>query len=756
MLSPPEYNFTPTNSNFMFMKNLLLTLTAVASLSAVPANADDIVYDGITYSVTDGTEVTAKGFAGDKNQELVIPASFNVDGTDYTVTGIADEAFKFCNLKSANLPETLKTIGNSAFGFNMLMKQINLPEGLQSIGDNAFQRCWSAIMTVKGLSHVGTGAFWECSKMTEVTLAADAEVGDNAFMYCTGVKTLVLEGAPKSVGSCAFSFNSLQELTVNSMTPPDFVPEDVFCYGDNETRDFEWTLNLSEVMLKVPVGASSTYKTNRNWSVFTNVSELQPDVITEFTVVPFDYKVTADGEVTVKAFDGSVTACTIPATVDYSGNSFKVTSISDNVFANSAITEVSIAGNVKTIGENAFMNCTSLASVTLEEGTEVIGKYAFSKTALTELILPKGLKEVGYGAFIGCRSLSTLTLPEGISLDILAFFNCPLSKITLEGTPGNLGNECMVSLNLREIVFHTTEVPEFSPANIWLISGGEFNDQAVLFVDTEEMAKKFKSVSEWDVFKAILPVGTSYDTEAPYLPQSELATIESVEGSTGLRAFVPSKDSVRMLTVFDFSFILWNGKQGLRVNDYSNSISFNSWWDEFNSGDYINGYMIGMMNPETDIFTTTSHSVENVACKDEMEPLSVTGKQIAEVTDNSYQYAYVTMNGSVSNSSFTSEDGQVFQFKDLYNEDIMSAVPCEKAAVRGIYMREETVYGITDTLIIMDVNDFYSVISGIDEIGADNEGSMIYSPAGVALGKDTDSLEPGLYIRDGKKFMIRK
>lgn len=756
MLSAPQYNFTLSNSNYMFMKNLLLTLTAVMTISVCPANADDIVYDGITYSVTDGTEVTAKGFAGDKNQELVIPASFNVDGTDYTVTGIADEAFKFCNLKSANLPETLKTIGNSAFGFNMLMKQVNLPEGLQSVGDNAFQRCWSAIMTVKGLSHVGTGAFWECSKMTEVTLAADAEIGDNAFMYCTGVKTLVLEGAPKSVGSCAFSFNSLQELTVNSMTPPDFVPEDVFCYGDNENRDFEWTLNLSEVMLKVPVGASSTYKTNRNWSVFTNVSELQPDVITEFTVAPFDYKVTADGEVTVKAFDGSVTSCGIPATVNYSGNNFRVTSISDNVFANSAITEISIAGSVKTIGENAFMNCTSLASVTLEEGIEIIGKYAFSETALTELILPKGMKEVGYGAFLSCHSLSTLTLPEGISLDILAFFNCPLSKITLEGKPGNIGNESMVSLNLREIVFHTTEVPDLSPAGIWLISEGQFNDQVVLFLDNEEMVKKFKSVLAWDVFKAILPIGTSYDTEAPYLPQSELATIESVEGSTGLKAFVPSKDSVRMLTVFDFSFILWNGKHGLRINDFSKSISFNTWWNEFNSGDYINGYMIGMMNPETDIFTATSHSVENVACKDKMEPVSITGKQITGASDNSYQYAYVSMNGSVGNSSFTSEDGQLFQLRDLYNEDITSAKPCDKAAVRGIYMKEETAYGFIDTLIVMDINDFYSVISGIEEIDADNMESMIYSPTGVALGKDIDSLEPGLYIRAGKKFMIHE
>lgn len=737
------------------MKNLLLTLTAAVAMSAAPAYADDIVYDGITYSVTEGTEVTAKGFAGDSNQNLVIPSTFSIDGTEYTVVAIADEAFKLCNLRSASLPETLRSIGNSAFGFNMLMKQCNLPEGLQSVGNNAFQRCWSAPIAPKGLSYVGVSAFHECSKISEVVLAAEAEVCENAFMYCTGVKSLILEGAPKSVGANAFAFNSLEEVTVNSVTPPDFVPEEVFAYGDNESRDFEWTLNLSDVTLKVPAGAAETYRKDRNWSVFTKVEELQPDVITEFTVAPFDYKVTGEGEVIVKAFDGTVTTCAIPATVEYAGQTFTVTAVADNVFANSALTDVSIAGTVKTIGENAFVNSESLESVTFEEGVEAIGKYAFSKTALTEVVLPKGLRQVSYGAFMSCRNLSTLTLPEGISLDNLVFFNCSLSKVTLDGTPANLSGECMVSSQLREIVFHTSEVPAISPANIWLISDAGFNDQVVLIVDNEEMVYQFRSVPEWDVFKAILPVGATYDADTPYFAESVVDSIETVESSTGLKAFVPLTDSVRMLTTFDFSFILWDGEHGLRVNDFSHSISSETWWDTFGQGDYINGYMIGMMNPETDIFTSTSHSVENVACEDEMTPLSVTGEQITDADTNAYQYSYVTMNGEVSGNSFTSEDGCYFHLRDIDNWDVMSARPCANAAVRGIYMREYNGGGTVDVLIVMDVEDFYTEISGVNDIDCDEEAPLIYSASGVAMGREVDALTPGLYIRDGKKIIIR-
>lgn len=726
----------------------------MAVISVAPALAEDIVYEGITYTVTDGGEVTAMGYAGDKDQNLTIPSTFNVDGTDYTVVAISDEAFKFCNLRTASLPATLRTIGESAFGFNMLMREINLPEGLKSVGANAFQRCFSAPMNPKGLVYVGAGAFQECSKISEVVLGADAEVCENAFMYCTGVKSLVLEGAPKSVGSCAFAFNSLEELTVNSTTPPAFVPEDVFCYGDNEDRDHEWTLNLADVTLKVPAGAADAYKTDRNWSVFNNVVELQPDVITEFTVAPFDYKVTADGEVTVKGFDGSLTDCVIPATVEYSGHTFSVTGVSDNVFANSGVEKVAIAGSVRTIGENAFMNCGSLVGLTLEEGIQTIGKYAFTQTALTSLSLPKGLKEVGYGAFMHCGSLADVTLPEGVSLDVLVFFNCGLTKVTLDGVPGSLGSESMISLKLREIVFHTTEVPDFSPADVWLISEGQFNDQVVLTVDNKEMADRFMSTPAWDVFKAILPAGTSYDAEAPYMPQNELSTIGSVEASTGLKAFVPTENSVRMLTVFDFSFIVWNGSEGLRINDFGKSISFTTWWDDFKSGDYINGYMIGMMNPETDIFTSTSHSLQNVSCADEMIPVEVTGKQLAEATGNSYQYSYVTMTGTVGNNAFTSDDGQLFQLRGLYNEDIKSAEPCEHAKVHGIFMREATDYDIVNTLIIMDPEDFYTESDGIVDIVAEEREVPIYNISGMPVGTDTDALAPGIYIRDGKKIII--
>lgn len=109
------------------------------------------------------------------------------------------------------------------------------------------------------------------------------------------------------------------------------------------------------------------------------------------------YKVTANNSVeysgAVKKNPGNVT---IPETVQIQGTTYKVTSIKSNAFqGNKKLKSVVIGKNVKTIGKQAFFNCTKLRKVTFQ-GTVVtkIGKKAFSKTAkkITVTVPKKVLK----------------------------------------------------------------------------------------------------------------------------------------------------------------------------------------------------------------------------------------------------------------------------------------------------------------------------------------------------------------------------
>lgn len=76
--------------------------------------------------------------------------------------------------------------------------------------------------------------------------------------------------------------------------------------------------------------------------------------------------------------------------------------VGDEAFANSSITNINFPATLTLIGENAFYNCTKIASITLNEGLENIGKKAFMGTSLTALKFPSTLQIIHDEAFRNC------------------------------------------------------------------------------------------------------------------------------------------------------------------------------------------------------------------------------------------------------------------------------------------------------------------------------------------------------------------
>ena len=120
-------------------------LTGLFSLSVSADTGDDKLPSeecyGYTYRFLTENTIAITDYKG-YDTEVTIPSK--IDG--YTVTSV--ENFDTTKTKKITLPETVTTIGDSAFtiydNFSYsVLEEIILPKNLKTIGDSAFRNCYS-------------------------------------------------------------------------------------------------------------------------------------------------------------------------------------------------------------------------------------------------------------------------------------------------------------------------------------------------------------------------------------------------------------------------------------------------------------------------------------------------------------------------------------------------------------------------------------------------------------------------------------
>lgn len=114
----------------------------------------------------------------------------------------------------------------------------------------------------------------------------------------------------------------------------------------------------------------------------------------------------------------------IPETINYGGESYTVTCIDENCFAQSSITEVTLPQTITTIKRGSFYNCINLGSIFIPKCVVDLGSDATNQTYgcfekcinLKEVTFEKEaqLKVIGSRCFRQCGQLKQIELPPSV------------------------------------------------------------------------------------------------------------------------------------------------------------------------------------------------------------------------------------------------------------------------------------------------------------------------------------------------------
>ena len=364
------------------------------------------------------------------------------------VTSIGVEAFRNCTgLTSVTIPNSVTSIRDRAFYYCSGLTSVTIPNSVTSIGNSVFYYCsnLTSITIPNSVTSIGQDAFRSCSGLTSIAIPNSVKsIGNSAFQDCAGLTSVAIGSGVNDIGDKAFA--KCSKLL------------DVYCYAEKvstiKVNAFD-SSNPENVTLHVPPASVESYKATVPWSGFVNIVA----ITTEVDGINYDFNAETKQATVINRspyYNGKIV---IPESVDFMGVTYSVTSIAGGAFSmGQGVTSVTIPNSVKSIGEKAFYACFGLTSVHISDIAAwcniEFGDYDsnplwyaqhlyLNGEEVKDLVIPNIVTSIGDNAFLGCSGLTSVSIPNSVtSIGSSAFEGCSgLTSVTIPNSVKSIGND---------------------------------------------------------------------------------------------------------------------------------------------------------------------------------------------------------------------------------------------------------------------------------------------------------------------------
>ena len=384
---------------------------------------------------------------------------------------IEAQAFQNCiSLKNIVLPESLETIGNTAFYGDTSLTEIIIPDNVVTIGSYAFASC-SNIQSVSignNVTTIGTLAFSDLNRLTAIYIPDNVTtIESGAFYGCNNLQeiTLPFVGESRTATGPDATFGYIFGCTtLNTSTN----------YYSSEYKGIFNGLGSSCVGYVSSKYGYSQY--NSSGVTYSMLGWTSVSGTTSWSRSFLDYKVG------VKTSSDAYFSYSAPSgtTWQYSCNDYRMPSTSYTLqsyyyYIPSSITKVTITDATQ-IGTAAFMNCSNITEINLNDGITKIGDYAFRncgfissseedfvisgdifiayKGSDTNIIIPEGIELIAPRAFENNSKLSSVQFSDTVTwIGDYAFYNCTNAIVNVPKISGSLTIQTGAFTNTGSVVY---------------------------------------------------------------------------------------------------------------------------------------------------------------------------------------------------------------------------------------------------------------------------------------------------------------